>query len=58
MDRKILVAFRPYFYIYPAHFYIYGKIQKWEGKRKGGVSRPYLRDPVFSRDNPVLVPYL
>jgi len=23
-----------------------------------GVSRPYLRDLVFSRDDPVLVPYL
>ena len=29
------------------------------GREAGeGVFRPYLRDPVFSRDNPVLVPYL
>lgn len=29
------------------------------GREAGrGVSRPYLRDPVFSRNNPVFFPYL
>jgi len=33
------------------------KIPKWDERRKG-VFRLYLRDPVFIRDDPVLVLYL
>ena len=32
--RKNPVPSCPYFYIYPARFRIYGKIQKWDGKRE------------------------
>ena len=33
-DGKNPVPSRPYFYIYPVRFRIYGKIQKWDEKRQ------------------------
>ena len=53
-SRPTPLVFRKLFRLFP-----YLRKNTEMGREVGkSVSRPYLRDPVFSRDNPLLVPYL
>jgi len=54
-DEKNPVPSSLYFYIYPVRFRKNTEMGREAGE---SVSRPYLWDPVFSRDNPVFFPYL
>ena len=46
-----------FLYLFRQFLYL-RKNTEMEREAGGGVSRPYLRDPVFNRDNSVFFPYL
>ena len=49
----------PLVFLYLFRPFLYLRKNTEIGRKAGeGVSCPYLRDPVFSRDNPVFSPYL
>ena len=45
-------------YIFIQYVFLFTEKYENETEAGSGVSRPYLRDSVFSRNNPILIPYL